>query len=110
MKRIITSIVFLLTLMMGSQTAFAQEKSHTEYATEQSTALQEQFNLTDSQKTALYRAFYAKKLNYTKHIIGKENNPKTAKIKEKLDNSFNHVLKTTLGEENYKTYLKQQNN
>lgn len=94
----------LLMIVFAVCFATAQEPTPEEIATAKSTELQQQFNLDENQKSALYRAFYAKELNYRKHVIGHENDEYYARNKEKIDASFDHVLKKTLGEENYNTY------
>ena len=108
MKKILFVLLFGVILAFNSENLSAQELSIEAYAEKQATALQEQFGLSESQKSAVYRAFYSRKLNYNKHLIGHENEAGYQQNKEKFDNSFNHILKRTLGEENYNTYLAQQ--
>lgn len=110
MKKIVSILVLVFTILIGSQSLVAQEQTIEQYASEKATELQEQFGLTESQKSAIYRAFYSKKINYVRYLNGHENEAGYQQNKDKVDNSFNHILKKTLGEENYAIYLEQNQN
>jgi hypothetical protein len=105
MKRILSLFAIVFTLLIGTQNLSAQEQSIEEYANQKATALQEQFNLTENQKSAVYRAFYSKKINYQRYLNGNEADASYEQNKNKVDMSFNHIMKRTLGEEDYNIFV-----
>ncbi|NQY06307.1 MAG: hypothetical protein HRT68_09015 [Flavobacteriaceae bacterium] len=111
MKKILALLVLTFSLAIGTQTATAQEmtdKEIQEYAAGKATELQKQFGLNENQTSQVQRAYYQRKLNYSKYLAGKENDPNYNKYKNKIDSSFNYIVKRALGEENYKTFVKKQ--
>jgi len=114
MKNLFTIIAFAFVMLLGMNTASAQslteDAKRPEVIAKTKTAeLSAALNLNDDQQRTVFRAMVANEVNYSKHVTGKDlNNPEVIANKKKFDDALQSSMKTTLTEEQYKTWLASQ--
>ncbi len=106
---ILTLILFFSTSSVTAQTLTHDQDRPEVIAKSQVDILTSKLNLTGEQSRTLYRAFVLKEVNYKKHITGKDiKDASIANEKKKIDASLNKTMKSTLTEDQYKTWLVSQ--
>ncbi|MAP80099.1 MAG: hypothetical protein CL526_03315 [Aequorivita sp.] len=115
MKKLLTVFAFAVTMLMGVQTASAQQLSQDSdrpevIAKTETAKITEALNLNGDQSRAIFRALVAKEVSYQKHVQGKNANSATVKAnKEKFDATLKEAMKKTLTAEQYDKWLKMNN-
>ncbi|KJJ37795.1 hypothetical protein [Aequorivita vladivostokensis] len=114
MKNLITVFAFAVTMLLGAQTASAQQlsqdNSRPEVIAKTETAkITDALNLNGDQSRAVFRAYVTKEVNYQKHIDGKDVADATVKAnKQKFDSSLKETMKKILTPEQYEQWLKME--
>ena len=110
MKNLRTIIAFTLVLILGVDSAFAQDltqdANRPEVIAKTKTAnLSEALQLNGDQQRSVFRALVANEVSYKKNIIGK--NPSDAQViadKKKIDDALIASMKKTLTAEQFEKW------
>ncbi len=115
MKNLLTVFAFAVTMLLGVQSASAQQLSQDNdrpevIAKTETAKITEALNLNGDQSRAVFRAYVAKEVNYQKHVEGKDaNDAKVKANKAEFDASLKESMKKTLTAEQYAQWVKMNN-
>ena len=106
MKKLLILAIFALTLTLGTDSLYAQERLE-DVAKSKVAQLNEAVKLTPEQERTLFRVYLEKERQYRKHVIGQDTtNADVASNKSRIDTSFESNLKGVLTAEQYSMYKK----
>ena len=106
MKNLLKIVAFAFVMVLGVNTAEAQDVDRPEVVAKQKTAeLSEALNLNGDQQRSVFRALVAKEVNYRKHVNGKDmSDAKVIADKKKHDEVLTTSMKRILTDAQYKKW------